>query len=318
MTMARWSIMKTDVTAKLKGHENLNRENQAGVALLQILLITMVISLLAINFTKIAREQVEMAVRFKHRVSAQLNAYSALNEAIFLQLSNSIKSVNAPRDNRLTSLKDSLNLYGDSIDWDAGVVVKIQDLNGLLPQIFPEHPLWRKVLANYGVNELKIDRYLGIWEDIQDPDINSWMRGETEPLHLPTGQRYLNGFAQTDHILRWVFADSPELADKLLSVSSVIATYDTNPTNAPAALLMVLFDAGVANEMIAVRAGSRDKSVLNSLLPLGMASENIYIHNSARREITVTVKNAMAEWHQTVVLSLDAAAVPPFSILQKK
>lgn len=311
-------MLKTDVTAKLKGREDLTRINQAGVALLQILMITMVISLLAINFTKLAREQVDMAAQFEHRVIAQLDAYSALNELIFLQLSESIENVGEPREQRLLALSDTLNLYGAPIDWRKGVVVKVQDLNGLLPQQFPQHPLWRAVLKNYGLNQTKIDHYLGVWEDIQDPDNESWEVGEKEPLDLPTGQRYLNGFAQTDHVLRWVFADDPELMEMLLSISNVISAYDMNPLNAPDLLLSVLFDPAEVNEMVQVRANSANKSVLLQLLPLGMASENIYIHNSSKREITVTVKNALAEWQETIVVSLDAAAEPPFNILQKK
>ena len=104
----------------------------------------------------------------------------------------------------------------------------------------------------------------------------------------------------------------------LLSISNVISAYDMNPLNAPDLLLSVLFDPAEVNEMVQVRANSANKSVLLQLLPLGMASENIYIHNSSKREITVTVKNALAEWQETIVVSLDAAAEPPFNILQKK
>lgn len=316
--MATNSLLTMDVNAKVKAVENLTTSNQAGVALLQILLITTVISLLAISFTKVSREQIDMAMQFEHRVIAQLDAYSALNEVIFVQLSESIENVSALDEQRLTVLKDRLNLYGDPIDWQPGVVVEVQDLNGLLPQHFPGHPFWRKVLVNYGVNEEKIDHYIGVWQDVQDPDMQSWVFGEKEPLSLPTGQRYLNGFAQTDHVLRWVFADDPELMATLLTFSDVIATYDINPLNAPEALLSVLFDPMAVIAMAEVRSESSDKSVLRSLLPLGMASENIYIHNSSRRQITVTVKNTLADWQDTVVLSLDAAAKPPFSILKKK
>ena len=117
-------------------------------------------------------------------------------------------------DISLLSIKNKLGRHGDPVNFDNGVTIALQDLNGLLPQRFPYHPLWPKVLVGLGLTEQQATQRLGVWSDFQDADIDAWIAGEKEPLTLPAGQVYLNGFAQTDLPLRWVFADQPALTKK--------------------------------------------------------------------------------------------------------
>ena len=280
-------------------------------------MITLVISLLAIGFSKTAREQIKSAEQFDDRVRAKLAAHSALNEVIFFQLSESVELINDQLDEKLILKKEDLNLFGRPILWREDVEVYVQDLNGLLPQLFPTHPFWRILLGYNGLDESTVDEYLGVWQDMQDPDIQSWMIGNQEPDYLPTGQKYLNGYAQTEHILRWVFADRPELVETLLQFSDIAAPYDTNPMNFPEPLLSIVFDSSLASRMRAARDGFTKKSVLKSLLPVGMESENIYIHNSSKRKISVRVKSGQGYWHESFLVALDATSTPPYSVLRR-
>ena len=64
------------------------REN--GVALLQVLLLSALLSLIAIRFSETARDQLGMASDLESRVKAQMAAHSTFNQVIFSQLSESI------------------------------------------------------------------------------------------------------------------------------------------------------------------------------------------------------------------------------------
>ena len=68
--------------------------DQSGVALLQVLLISLIISLISLQFTFTARDHVQVAGEFDQRITAQLLAYSAFNEAIFIQLSETVVKIN--------------------------------------------------------------------------------------------------------------------------------------------------------------------------------------------------------------------------------
>ena len=289
---------------------------QTGIALLQVLLITGLMSLLAIRFTQTARDQVEIADNFEKRVEAQLAAYSAVNEVIFLRWSDSSESLlseSAGSESQLPS-RSRLNSYGDPISWREGVTVKLQDLNGLLPQIFPRHPLWSVLLRGLSVPESDATNYLGVWGDVQDSDGRNFSGG-AEPQFLPNGHVYLNGFAQNSKILESVFFDKPSLVEKLLAFSDVYAPFESNVLNFPKPLLEVLLEPQIARQIIAQRHEGMYEMSLSALLPDWYTSESIFIHGSNRMRLEIDVDLGSAGWRETRIVSFYASRKPPFSII---
>jgi hypothetical protein len=292
--------------------------DQSGVALLQVLLISLIISLISLQFTFTARDHVQVAREFDQRVTAQLLAYSAFNEIIFIQLSETVVKINAGSDD-LIEAKERLNLFGKPISWNDDVSLVVQDLNGLLPQRYPQHILWERVLRRLGMEEDAVKIYLGRWTDMQDPDIISWRNGESEPVALPSGELYLNGFAQTEHPLRWIFGKEYSALDTLLSISDVDATYETNILNAPDILIDAIFEPEIAINIKNGREnGAGEEISLNDLLPRELKVDYIYQHQSPYRRVTVTVDAKTSGWTEEWHVMLNAAQKPPFRILRKK
>lgn len=291
------------------------QSNQSGVALIQVLLITMIVSLLALQFSRTAGEQLLTARQFEQRVTSQLLAHSTMSEAIFVQLSDSFADGAVDGGRSFVALKNDLNLYGESVKWSKHTNVRIQDLNGLLPQLYPRHLLWRVVLNNYGLEDSSVDRYLGTWQDMQDPDADSWIAGDQEPQFLPSGHRYLDGFAQTDHALRWVFADRPELLEYLISISDVLAQYETSIYNAPVRLLDILVDPPTGNAIRQARQSGDSR--FNVDLPNSLSSNYIYRHNSGYRKIEVVVDIDNSQWRDEVVIKIELSSNPPLKVLRK-
>lgn len=290
----------------------------AGVALLQVLLISSVISLLAIRFTVTARDQLDIAGQFDKRITAQLAAYSAFNEVIFLQLSESIE------DRRKTSGRASiaalkrlqLNHHGEPVAWGNGVTVTIQDLNGLLPQLFPAHFLWPELLRRRSFDDTEIAAYLGIWQDLHDADKQSWAAGEIEPDALPSGGTYPDGFAQNSKVLEWVFADRPAVLADLLQFSDINADFDTNFLNVPNALLESLFTPSVSTGIGDLR--KQPQVTMNrvlQLLPQSMRRDNLTISESGKLVVKVEVNMDGAHWRQRRTLRLVASSKPPFEVI---
>jgi hypothetical protein len=292
--------------------------DQFGVALLQVLLISIVISLIALQFTFTSRAHIHMAKSFEDRVVAQLSASSTINEVIFAQLSETVTRVD-PASVSISETKKRMNSYGAPVPWSKGVDVTVQDLNGLLPQIYPQHVLWRYILERRGMDKKRVDDYLGTWVDIQDPDIISWRDGDSEPLSLPSGERYLDGYAQTEHPMRWIFRDDNDALKALLQISDVKSPFDTNILNSPEVLIDAIFEPKIAAEIKIERANTAPgKSNIKHLLPRELQVENIYQHDSAIRKITVAVANENSGWSEEWRVMLTAAEKPPFRILSKK
>ena len=300
---------------------SLKAAKQSGVALLQVLLISLVISLLAIRFTQTARDQITIAEQFNGRVQAQLTAYSAKSAAIFAVLSDRLTPMTftGQGSDLVLQIKNKLGRHGDPVNFDNGVTIALQDLNGLLPQRFPYHPLWPKALVGLGLTEQQAKQALGVWSDFQDADIDAWIPGDKEPLTLPAGQAYLNGFAQTDLPLRWVFADQPELTKTLLRISDINTPYTLNMGNAPRPLLQALFESDATAAMISDRALS--EVFVEQLLPMAMVDEfnpPTSVRNSSHLQIKTSVTQEQASWSETATLYLTPFLDPPYRILVAK
>ena len=296
----------------------LDSGKQSGVALIQVLLITTIISLLAIRFTDTARNQLDIASKFEDRIRAQLLARSAINELIFIELSDNVQSVRGTgkEEADLQSYEARINYWGETFAWGENISITMQDLNGLAPQRHPDHPIWRRLLHNLGLASEDVDRYLGEFTDIQDPDTRSWRFGDIEPLKTSAGKPYLNGYAQNDVVLRWVFAESPGLLEKLLDFSDVDAPPRMIILHSPAPLIRVLFKPEIANTIIVSRNQNALNSFqLNQLLPPDFTAESTSSYTSDSHSIFVTAQAGNTVWEERNVVRLSPRAQTPFSVL---
>ena len=294
------------------------RNSELGAALLQVLLISTLISLLAIRFTETARDQIEMTEQFDVRVRAEMAAYSAINEVIFLLLSDSIVqvSLDASENSQPFPDKYSLNRFGSPVRWSKFVTIRLQDLNGLLPQMFPQHLLWREFLVNKGLSGEQVSAYLGIFIDAQDADQVNWVTGEPEPFRLPSGHLYPNGYIQNSKLVEWIFSDDPELANELLEVSDAAAPFETNILNSPALLLRSLLERNVADKIFSARSDqSYDATEMSRILPLEIVNEEVFGQNSNRLNLEVIVKVGGTNWREKRTVILAPTSSPPFEIV---
>ena len=292
-----------------------------GVALLQVLLLSALLSLIAIRFSATAQDQIGMASDLEARVKAQMAAHSTFNQVIFSELSESVELVASERYSSTMKLPSTvmLNRYGAPVQWVDGITVKTQDLNGLLPQMFPGHILWRVLLEAWPLPQKEVNQYLGVWADIQDSDTDSWNFGDKEPQKLPNGSYYLNGYAQNNKIVEWVFSGQPELARLLASVSDVDGAYETNLLNAPAALLAAVLGSDIAGTIILGRSvpGANPRNLVGSI-PSAYSVDNIYVYDSSAIIIDVEVALETGSWAQSKIIHLNAGGKPAFTVIRNQ
>jgi len=311
--------MKT-ATANLASSGLGIRKYQSGVALLQVLLLSTIITVLAIGFTKTAREQIRMAEAIEGRVLGQLRTDSILNEIVFSQLAYQVYPQATIGDSDLGAFierKKSLNFFGKPILWGSDSVVRIQDLNGLLPQTYPQHFAWTKLLPRLGLTESETVEYLGVWKDVQDPDLRSWVPGVREPFALPSGMPYINGFSQSDQVLRSVLDGKPDIAGKILDFSSIYSPYKMNFLNAPKPLLIELLGESLGASLSDSRESGADEAVLTSMLPPGFLAEveSVGSYKSTYQRIDISHTSSDAGWSKSVTIHISPSSTTPFSIL---
>lgn len=310
-------LMKT-VTVNFGSSSPITLGRQTGVALLQVLLLSATVTVLALGFTKTAREQIRMAEAIEGRILAQFEADSILNEIVFSQLAYEIYPQAASGDTDIVPFierKEDLNLFNKPVVWTNDAIIRIQDLNGLLPQAYPQHFAWSKLLFQLGLTETEIEAYLGVWGDAQDSDRRSWIIGAEEPSALPNGMPYINGVAQSDQVMRSVFADKPDIVEQLLVYSNIYSPYKINLLNTPKPLLIRLLGDELGVSISNMRESGANGVIMRSMLPSEFMIESVGIYRSTYQRIDISLEFGDVIWNQSRIIRLSPSSEIPFSIL---
>ncbi|WP_337879025.1 hypothetical protein [Rheinheimera sp.] len=96
---------------------------QKGIALFQVLLLSVILSLLAMFITQKVKQQTQAALRLTDKMQAMMQAKSAESELMALMLTQSIENYR-----RIPGW----NIYGEFFSFKPGVQVSIQSMNGLI------------------------------------------------------------------------------------------------------------------------------------------------------------------------------------------
>jgi len=197
------------------------RFQQSGIALLQVLLLSMVISLLLIQLVYTARGQLELAATVEKRINADLIIHSALNEAIFARVVNGSPVPNGA----LNFIRESGTLVTEIGGFK--VEASMSDVSGLLPLRYPNHPLWPMVLKELGMHPEEIVAFLDELSDMQDRDLET-SRGVREPEFSRSGFQYPNAPIQTLNSLQaWHQLDS----DRIEAIKTISHKYEQAAVN---------------------------------------------------------------------------------------
>ena len=108
----------------------MNIKRHAGVALVQVLLITALLLLLVIQLSKSAHNNVNIATKFKEKAEFTVKAESTFNQTKYMLATQ-------PRD-LSGSLLDQhiIQFHGDPVEVQENITIEIQDLAGLLSTNF--------------------------------------------------------------------------------------------------------------------------------------------------------------------------------------
>lgn len=191
-------------------------KQQAGVALLQVLLLSIVMSLLLIQLVYAARGQLVLARELEQRVQADLMIHSAKSEALFVRLVNpgsfDRSAISLVPSTASISTREAASLENFEVD------TSLRDVSGLLPLRSPMHPLWPRTLELLGMSAGDIERFMSELTDMQDADGED-SRFSDEPRFSSSGFAFPNAPIQTGNSLNAWFALEPSIRRRIAEIS---------------------------------------------------------------------------------------------------
>jgi general secretion pathway protein K len=220
---------------------------QKGVALLQVLILSTILSIVLLSMNFQTREHLKLANAVNTYVDTNLLLQSVEAEVTFDLLTNEWMSLS--RQDRNNKEKVRWNFHGQDFEL-SGVNVNIQDTSGLLNLTSPDVRLISR-LTNDSTSGVDIAAAIADW---QDDDDQARLNG-AEQDQYPATIQVRNSPIQYVEELQLIHGMTPELYRKLVPLMSFF-TKGINVNQQPDVLWQLEYPVPVAEELIKLRKES--------------------------------------------------------------
>lgn len=283
---------------------------QSGIALLQALLVTMVITILAVSFSYSSRDQVDIASTYVSRTTGELKLDSAKADILYgLSVSDIYTYKKDP------SLPNGWNFYGKPFFNKEGVEIRIQDVAGLFPiNIFREDML-TKWLRGIGIGQDQAIEAASTIQRFKNNDDSRVGWSQSGDGNAPRKFQFL------EHELA-VIGISPADIKKISRTSTIYPTTFMNPLTMPYSLLGLYFGKDTV-EMIREK---REEGSLNARELQQITGYNdyenfffdvqLYPMGLFSIEMSVVVDEIMVNRKMDVLINQNTQ--PPIYVLQER
>ncbi|WP_286233246.1 general secretion pathway protein GspK [Thalassotalea sediminis] len=174
--------------------------NTKGIALVQVLIITMIITTLALFITQSIRQQVKLTVDVQVASELELQIENAQSELFIALLSE--KAIRKETKNPLTS---KWNFHNKSFHINDNVEARIQGMNGLLSINMLDKTLTNRLLISLGYKEGAIREFIDSLKDWIDEDDLNRLNGAERHFYQQVGKiGPRNGPIQSMHELELI------------------------------------------------------------------------------------------------------------------
>ena len=293
----------------------INIYKQKGIALFQVLLMTAIIAVLALQFSQTAKNQVAIATIMSDRIAAEIAQKNEESELIFALLTQ-------PREKNIESsitvvkkwnfFNEPFSLTNEAVDiranstslpGEAESTLAIQDLNALVSLYRGgDVKLITPLLKSFAVSDADasiIVNSLGDWQDFDSLiRINGAEKESYSEPGMPTNMP-LQSFSE---ILQ-IKGLTPVLAKKIRPFVTIRPQSYFNPMNAPKEVMSLLLPSQKVDNIIRLRDNDSLTSSEFSLQSGIATDEGIYFFTSGLLRVTLkTVINDVVLTKQLDVL----------------
>jgi len=263
----------------------INMQRQQGIALIQILLITAILTVFALYMTQTARQQLTMGYWASDRAQAQVELHSAQSQLLFTMLTQPLshlydeipKQPSSPLESSIATISQSLNLHGQAFSINEHVTARVKDQAGLIHARYPLRYVIKALIGAQGYNETQVDEMVDALLDWQDLDNIT----ASEGAEIPNAQGRIRNGALPDmfelqHITQIPARLYPLLRDNL----TAHRRGNFNPMNSSVELLSALTSAQIAQQVSRLRDSQQlTKQVFIDLTDI-TENDEIYLYPS--------------------------------------
>jgi len=258
----------------------LTQSFQKGIALIQVLLLSAILSMMALHFTLSSRQQVNIANDLQDKIQAEVEMRTLESEVLFSLLTlsrNELKK--SERQNNPIAV--NWNFFGKPFKVGSNATVSFQDVNGMLSLYGAAYKeQLERLLLQFGLSSqevkfivLNLYHWQGLSTDSNTK--NSKVRGD-----------YLINVAE----LKSIAGIDNNLYEKLAPLVTTLQNVLFNPMTAPLPLLKVVIPADIAQEVERLRQeGVLTKQRFTELTQI-VEDESITFAPGRRQFINMNVK----------------------------
>lgn len=235
------------------------RVKQTGIALIQVLIISIILSMLAIFISQTVRSQVATAAMIKEHKTLVAQVESAQSTILHTLLSNKRYQQKQSDD----SIVQQWNFFGEPFEYQNGTVITIQDQYGLLSLNHFSPMLARRLFELLEQKDSDYRYFIDSLADWKDKDDLSRLNGAESNYYeslkkLVPRNSYLQSMAEVGNI-RGADMLTSEQWQKYFSLA-LISKY--NPLNSPDKILQAFVNN---DEQFAELVSLRENGELNQL-----------------------------------------------------
>jgi len=221
------------------------RSREQGVALIQVLLLTTIMSVIAIQFTKTARIQVNTAKDFRDKIQAELMLKTAETAVLFELFQNDAYQIPGKNINGVAWQ------LGRSFNLNRTTSVEIMPLNSSLSLTTAPEMYVKTALLASGVEPENVQ---GTYNAIADwIDVNNFERRGGAEANAYAEVKPRNGPMQDLTELMAVKGMTASIYEKFNKMVTIYTTPSFNPSFASDELIKALFNEDIAEQLLEIK-----------------------------------------------------------------
>lgn len=275
---------------------------QQGMALIQVLLITAILSVLALYLSSTAKDQVAITQWSNDKAQALVDLHSAEAELLFTLLTTS--RVNQTSKELIAETNDvsqRWNFFSKPFTINNNVVIKIQDQAALIHAHFPNRGHLIKLIVSSGETMENANAIVDSLLDWQDLDSIPRASGE-EKINNKNFIR--NGAISDVHDLVHIRQIKPDLFKLLKNNLTIFKQGIFNPMNASEELLSAITSPNISAQVSELRNNEQLTSTLFSQLTGITESDDTMFYPSNFLELNLESKVGESVVKKSTVLQL--------------
>jgi general secretion pathway protein K len=289
---------------KILSHKTCAHNKQQGIALIQVLLITAILSVLALYLTSTAKDQVKVAQWQDDKSDALVAVHSAEAELLYTLLVNS-KIKNAEGINSNNNIINNWNFFDKPFVINNQVDANIQDQRALIHAHFPDAKVLKAFIAFTGYGDKEVNVMYDNLLDWQDIDSIPRANGD-ESLSALNNIR--NGAVPDLHDFSFVNNMTAELLQGLLKNTTLYGKGIFNPMNSSRALLTAITNAQIAQQVIQLREQGQLSPIQFSQLTGIVESDKVLMYPSNILAIDLEGKSGISVVRKQKIIELNPYA----------